>query len=210
MQEKMGQHTGGLTGEDLKRLLSYIERARVSAPLRREELKALVQLKRAIRKMGGASVMDLDYFELDEPTPRQPAVPDIYGNFSQIPEDWQPSPRTMKWLEAEMGRQKMDYDIRWLVQEFVTFWRSRGKALANWQQAFRHSILQKLARGMSFGPGQQGNVGPGWPRTRTLRVFDRAAALREQRLADYDREAHDIVDGSGAGKADREPPPETD
>jgi hypothetical protein len=209
MQEKMGQHAGGLTRDDLRMLLHYIERARVNAPLRREELKALVQLKRAVRKTGGALAMDMDYFELDEPTPRTPAVPDIYGNFSQIPEDWRPSPRTMKWLELELQQQKVTYDIRWLVQEFVTYWRSRGKALANWQQAFKHNILQKLARGMSFAPGQ-GNVGPGWPRTRSVRIFDRAAELREQRLADFDRETHKLIDSGGPGKTDREPPSETD
>jgi len=205
----MGEHAGGLRRDDLEQLLKYIERARGKAPLHREELKALVQLKRAVRVARGDITMEYVDFQLDEPTPRVHAVPDIYGNFSQIPEDWQPSPRTMKWLEVELKRQHVSYDIRWLVQEFVTYWRSRGKALASWQQAFKHNILQKLARGMSFAPGQ-GSVGPGWPRTKTNRVFDRAAALREQRLADFDKEAHDIIDGSAAGPGDHEPPGEPD
>jgi len=196
----MEQPGRGLTQKELEALLRYIKRAREKIPAIVDEMAAMVKLKRIVR---GNAVMEA--FDLDEPEQSRQSVPDIYGNYQPIPEDWRPSPRTQHWLEDELYRQGIHYDLNWLVEEFVAYWRARGQRLASWQQAFKHNILTKLARGMSCAPGQGPDVGPGWPRTKTNRVFDRAAELRSQRLADFDDEARDIVDAAGSGKAPDKP-----
>ena len=102
-----------------------------------------------------------------------------------------------RWIRTVLQEQGVAFDLDWMIAEFVTFWRSRARPMASWQQAFRNNVLQKLARGMSLAPPKRNRAGPGSrPNTRHTRIWDRSAELRKQRLADFDQEARDIVDRS--------------
>ncbi len=116
---------------------------------------------------------------------REAPLPEIYGNHQIIPEDWYPARQTVAWVRDELGKRKVAYDLRWLVAEFVSYWRSQERTRANWQQAFRNNILVKLSRGIPLAPAK-GSNGPG-------RVYDKQSELTKQRLADFDREAWDIL-----------------
>lgn len=197
MPEALDQYKDhSLTKDDLEKLEAYIKRARELIEPLRDELKAIVKLKRAKRlaKIAEKQADDLDNPRwLDE-------LPDLYGNHQIIPLDWQPSPRTVEWVRKLVKEREITIDLSWLVAEFVTYWRGRGRVMANWQQAFRNNVLQKLGRGFPLGPPQ--GIGSGRPITRTNRVFDRPAEVRKQRLNDFDEEAARILGSRSGGKTD--------
>jgi hypothetical protein len=176
----------GLSREELEKLERYIERARLVTPLHRDELKAVVQLSRAARKFKGNGAA-------------QPAImPEIYGNHMVVPEDWRPSSGTEDWMRGELKERGVDFDLDWVVAEFVSYWRSRGKPMANWQQCFRNNVLTKLGRGIALAP----QAGLGRPVTHTRRVYDRGAELAKQQLGDFDQHAERILRSRrGRGKA---------
>ena len=64
-----------------------------------------------------------------------PEVAQLYGNYQFIPFDWRPSTEMIAWLDKQMRAAKTEYDLEWLVAEFISYWRSRGQRMANWQQA---------------------------------------------------------------------------
>ena len=184
----------GLSAEDLEILVSYIERARLATKPKRRELKPMVNLARVARLARRVEEQELE--AAPEPV-GEPVLPELYGNHMLIPPDWRPSERTIAWTMTTLQEQGVGFDLDWMIAEFVTFWRSRARPMASWQQAFRNNVLQKLARGMSLAPPKRNRAGPGSrPETRYNRIFDRNAELRKQRLADFDQEARDIVDRS--------------
>jgi hypothetical protein len=197
-----------LDSRDLNAILDYIARVRAlkvaynekgkqaSLQPRRDELKALVNAKRALRRVptppaerGEASVPSV-------PTEER-ALPEIYGNHMIIPEDWKPAPRTAEWAIHYLQDAGVAFDMSWLVAEFVSYWRSRAKAMASWQQAFRNNILMKHGRGVPLAPTRQN--GPRGAGAGNGRVFDRNAELRRQRLDDFDDEARNL----GRSRPDR-------
>jgi hypothetical protein len=182
-----------LSAEDLEILVSYVERARLATKPERRELKPMVNLARAARLARHEEEQEL---AVPEPV-GEPILPELYGNHMLIPSDWRPSERTIAWTMTTLQEQGVVFDFDWIIAEFVTFWRSRAKPMANWQQAFRNNVLQKLARGLSLAPPKRNGSGPGvGPETRYTRIWDRSAELCKQRLADFDQEARDIVDRS--------------
>jgi hypothetical protein len=135
-----------------------------------------------------------------------PPLPGIYGNHRIIPEDWQPTARTLEWATHYLQEQAVAFDMPWLVAEFVSFWRSRAKAMASWQQAFRNNILMKHARGIPLAPPHP-RTGPGTGSGRVPgeRIYDRSAELRRQRLADFDLEARGYRRSDPVGSSPRRP-----
>ena len=184
-----------LARADLARLLSYIQRARRTSDPERLELKAIINLERALRAApaprspnpagitataSGASRRAAPALAREREAP----LPEIYGNHQLIPVDWRPSVNTVAWTEECLGGRKVAYDLNWLIAEFVTYWRGQGRTRANWQQAFRNNVLVKLSRGIPLAPARGAN-GP-------RRVYDKQAELTKQRLADFDRESFDL------------------
>ena len=126
-------------------------------------------------------------------------LPDLYGNHMIIPEDWKPAPRTAQWAIHYLQTEGVAFDMAWLVAEFVSYWRSRAKAMASWQQAFRNNILMKHGRGVPLAPTRQNGPRGGGAGSGNGRVFDRNAELRRQRLDDFDDEARNL----GRSRPDR-------
>ena len=186
---------GSLGREELELLQAYIERAQVLEQPSGAESKAIVVLKRTLREIKKKEREERSWMP-------PPEVAQLYGNYQLIPFDWRPSTEIAHWLDKQMQAAKAEYDLEWLVAEFISYWRGRGQRRANWQQAFRNNILQKLGRGMSFGPAKGNGSEPGWPRTTQGRIWDRGAELRKQRLEDFDREASQIVDDAKPGERD--------
>ena len=184
---------------DLNAIFAYIARIRsltivfdhqgkpVSLEPRREQLKALVNAGRALRRVPARSPAERDGAPSSNVQER--ALPQLYGNNMIIPRDWEPAPATAGWAMHYLQAAGVGFDMAWLVQEFVSYWRARGKPMANWQQAFKHNILTKHGRGGSLAPARNGNG----------RLHDRAAELRRQRLDDFDAEARDLA-GSGTDR----------
>ena len=155
---------------------------------RRDELKALVNARRALRRV---PTPPAESGEAPSPPIREERVlPKLYGNHMVIPEDWRPAPQTADWVIHYLHETGVAFDMGWLVAEFITYWRSRAKAMGNWQQAFRNNILTKHARGIPLAPPHP-RTGPGAGNGRVPgeRIYDRSAELRRQRLADFDLEA---------------------
>jgi hypothetical protein len=168
----------------------------------RNELKALVNAKRALRRV---PTPPAEHGEAPAPTPltvEERALPELYGNHMIIPEDWRPAPRTAEWAIHYLQQRGVRFDMAWLVAEFITYWRSRARVMASWQQCFRNnilkkhgSILKKHGSGVPLAPypnGPRNGSGNG-------RVYDRNAELRRQRLDDFDDEARNL----GRSRADR-------
>ena len=164
----------------------------------RDELKALVNAKRALRRVPTPPAEHGEAPAPTSPTMEERALPDLYGNHMVIPEDWRPAPRTAEWAIHYLQATGVAFDMAWLVAEFISYWRSRAKAMASWQQAFRNNILMKHGRGVPLAPTRQNGPAPKW-RSGNGRVFDRNAELRRQRLDDFDDEARNL----GRSRPDR-------
>jgi hypothetical protein len=191
MPEKMEidtAHPVELDSGDLTAILGYIARIRAlkaavddqdkPADLqpRRDELKALVNARRALRRAPISSPAG----PAGAPSPPPPAeeggmLPELYGNHGIIPEDWRPAPRTAEWAIHYLQKQGVAFDMVWLVAEFISYWRGREKAIASWQQAFRNNILTKHARGIPLAPPSKNRT---W---RRKRPGPRRAHLRPER-----------------------------
>jgi hypothetical protein len=203
------RHPVQLDSGDLNAILAYVARIRslkvalderdkvASLQTLRNELKALVNAKRALRRV---PTPPAEHGEAPAPTPptvEERALPELYGNHMIIPEDWRPAPRTAKWAIHYLQQRGVPFDMAWLVAEFISYWRSRAKAMASWQQAFRNNILTKLGRGIPLAPARENDEER--IRSRPRRIFDRNAELRRQRLDDFDDEARNL----GRSRADR-------
>jgi DnaT DNA-binding domain len=206
MPEKMEidtAHPVELDSGDLTAILGYIARIRALKAAvddqdkpaglqpRRDELKALVNARRALRRAPISSPAG----PAGAPSPPPPAeeggvLPELYGNHGIIPEDWRPAPRTAEWAIHYLQEQGVAFDMAWLVAEFISYWRGREKAMASWQQAFRNNILTKHARAIPLAPPHP-RTGPGAGNGRVPgeRIYDWSAELRRQRLAHFDLEA---------------------
>jgi hypothetical protein len=210
MQKKMeinARHPVQLDSGDLNAILAYVARIRslkvalderdkmASLQPLRNELKALVNAKRALRRV---PTPPAEHGEAPAPTPptvEERALPELYGNHMIIPEDWRPAPRTAEWAIHYLQQRGVPFDMAWLVAEFITYWRSRARVMASWQQCFRNNILKKHGSGVPLAPypnGPRNGSGNG-------RVYDRNAELRRQRLDDFDDEARNL----GRSRADR-------
>lgn len=189
-----------LDSSELSVILDYIVRIRslkvardqndkpASLHPKRTELKALVNARRALRRRVPSPPAGRG--EAPPPMGEERVLPELYGNHMVIPEDWRPAPQTADWAMHYLQGTGVAFDMAWLVAEFITYWRSRAKSMANWQQAFRNNILTKHARGIPLAPPYP-RTGPGAGSARVPgeRIYDRSAELRRQRLADFDLEA---------------------
>jgi len=216
-----------LDSRDLNAILAYIARIRsltivfdhegkpVGLEPRREQLKALVNAVRALRRAPNSPPAERAGAPSSDSVPRdfvhkERALPELYGNHLIIPKDWQPAPATAEWALHYLQSAGVGFDMAWLVAEFVSYWRSCEKPRANWQQAFKNNILTKHGRGGSLAPapsregGQNGAHGAG----DSGRVYDRSAQLRRQRLDDFDAEARDLARREPAGSGADRPPPD--
>jgi hypothetical protein len=199
---------------DLNSILAYVARIRslkvalderdkmASLQPLRNELKALVNAKRALRRVPTPPAEHGEAPTLTSPTMEERALPDLYGNHMIIPEDWRPAPRTAEWAIHYLQTEGVAFDMAWLVAEFVSYWRSRAKAMASWQQAFRNNILMKHGRGVPLAPTRQNGPRSGGAGSGNGRVYDRNAELRRQRLDDFDDEARNL----GRSRPDRPAP----
>jgi DnaT DNA-binding domain len=217
MPEKMEvdtDHPVQLDSGDLNAILNYIARLRAlkvgldskgkhaSLQPTRDELKALVNAKRALRRVPTPPAERGEAPAPTPPTVDDRALPDLsefYGNHRVIPEDWRPAPRTAQWAIHYLQTEGVAFDMAWLVAEFVSYWRSRAKAMASWQQAFRNNILMKHGRGVPLAPTRQSGPRSGGAGSGNGRVFDSNAELRRQRLDDFDDEARNL----GRSRPDR-------
>jgi len=203
---------------ELSVILDYIVRIRslkvaldqndrlASVHPKRDELKALVNAKRALRRVPTPLAEHGEAPAPTAPVVEERALPALYGNHMVIPEDWRPAPQTADWAMHYLHETGVAFDMGWLVAEFITYWRSRARAMANWQQAFRNNILTKHARGIPLAPPRP-RTGPGAGNGRVPgeRIYDRSAELRRQRLADFDLEARGYRRSDPVGSSPHRP-----